>query len=448
VILRVAASLILIGAAFGADLELATFQADVTPPIGAPLCNGAVAPAERIVDPLSARGIVLLGGGKPLVLVSVDWVGIGNEGQTYWREALAEAANTTAERVRVHTVHQHDAPGFDLTSERILEKRGLSGAQFDLVFGKEAVDRVAEALGKAIREPRRVTHLGLGSARVEKVASNRRVLGEDGNVKYVRYSKCKDPVARAQLVGVIDPLLRSVSLWNGDRPLVELTYYATHPQSYYGFGGVSADFVGMARGMREAALPEVFHVHFNGASGNVAAGKYNDGSKELRPVLARRLADGMKEAWEATVKTPIRAADVDLKVVPVALPLSPWLEDKEHWLSILDNPEKPVRERIGAASNIAWRGRVKAGKKIDLAALRLGPAYLLLMPGELFVEFQLAAQQIKPTSFVAMAAYGDYGPGYIGTRISYSQGGYEPGASRTAPEVESVMMEGIRQLFE
>jgi hypothetical protein len=74
-----------------------------------------------------------------------------------------------------------------------------------------------------------------------------------------------------------------------------MTYYATHPQSYYGQGGVSADFVGMARSLREGELP-IVHIHFNGAAGNVAAGKYNDGSPPMRPSLARRLADGTKTA--------------------------------------------------------------------------------------------------------------------------------------------------------
>jgi hypothetical protein len=49
-----------------------------------------------------------------------------------------------------------------------------------------------------------------------------------------------------------------------------------------------------------------------------------------------------------------------------------------------------------------------------------------------------------------MAAYGDYAPGYIGTKIAYSQGGYEtsPAASRVAPEVEQVVMEAMRRLLE
>ena len=72
------------------------------------------------------------------------------------------------------------------------------------------------------------------------------------------------------------------------------------------------------------------------------------------------------------------------------------------------------------------------------------------MPGELFVEYQFAAQKLRPDLFVAMAAYGEYAPGYIGTEIAYSQGGYEtsPGASKVAPAVEQVLMNAIRRLLE
>jgi hypothetical protein len=70
------------------------------------------------------------------------------------------------------------------------------------------------------------------------------------------------------------------------------------------------------------------------------------------------------------------------------------------------------------------------------------------MPGELFVEYEFAAQDRMPESFIAMAAYGDYGPGYIGTRVAYSQGGYETGpVSRTSPEVEEVLMKALHELL-
>ena len=79
-------------------LRLAVFQADATPPLGSPV---AYAPARKIEDPLSARGIVLLGAGEPIVLCAVDWIGIGNGGHDAWRESLARAAGTSPQRVAV-----------------------------------------------------------------------------------------------------------------------------------------------------------------------------------------------------------------------------------------------------------------------------------------------------------------------------------------------------------
>ncbi|MEK7405281.1 MAG: hypothetical protein AAB225_09245 [Acidobacteriota bacterium] len=37
-------------------LTIAAFRVDATPPLGSALCDGLVPPAEKIVDPLSARG--------------------------------------------------------------------------------------------------------------------------------------------------------------------------------------------------------------------------------------------------------------------------------------------------------------------------------------------------------------------------------------------------------
>ena len=89
------------------------------------------------------------------------------------------------------------------------------------------------------------------------------------------------------------------------------------------------------------------------------------------------------------------------------------------------------------------------GLKIPISCLWLGDARVVHMPGELFVEYQLAAQAMRPDGFVAMAAYGDYGPGYIGTAASYQQGGYETSAasSRTAPQVEKVLTDAVRRVM-
>jgi hypothetical protein len=430
-----------------APLRIALFQADVTPPLGAPLCHGNVQPAREIVDPLSARGIALLGQEQPIVLCAFDWVGIGNAAHDFCRKALGDAVGTSPDRVCVHVVHQHDAPGIDFSTEEILQQHGLGGKMFDVDVAHEAIDRVARVAAEAVRKPQRVTHLGLGMARVEKVASNRRVLGPDGKVRYVRYSKCRIQAAIEAPEGTIDPHLRVLSLWDGDQPLVAVNYYACHPQSYYGSGGVSADFVGIARAAREAALPNVMQIYFNGAGGNVACGKYNDGSKETRPVLAQRLESGMKAAWEATRKVPVTAADVSWRVCPVSLPVNERISE-QRCRRLLEDPNAPRRERIHAARELVFLRRMQSGHKIPLTCLAIGPTRVLHMPGELFVEYQLAAQKMRPDAFVAMAAYGDAGPTYIGTKVTYTQGGYEPTRSRVAPEVEEVLLAALRGLLD
>jgi hypothetical protein len=382
------------------------------------------------------------------VLCAVDWVGISNGGYDAFREALARAAGTSVDRVALHTLHQHDAPSCDFEAEALLASRNLSGAMFNVVFARQTIEHAAQALKASLASPQPVTHVGVGAAKVDRVASNRRVMGPDGMVKYVRYSSCTIPEAIAAPEGTIDPLVRLWSLWNGEKPLVVVTYYATHPQSYYGQGGVSCDFVGLARGLREAAVPGVPHIHFNGAAGNVTAGKYNDGSPENRSILAGRLAEGMREAWATTKRTPIGPADVAWKTLAVKLPLRDTKIDEAPLLAVLDNPDAKVTDRARATTDLVWGRRMKSGHAIELSCLRLGSTYVLHMPGELFIEYQLAAAAMKPDALVCMAAYGDYGPGYIGTQIAYSQGGYETTyVSRVAPEVEKVLTEATAELL-
>ena len=301
-------------------MRVAFFEADVTPPPGSILCHGFGTPAKEILDPLTARGIVLLGPETPIVLCAVDWVGISNASQDAFRQALAEATHTSPDRVSIHVVHQHNAPGMDFSTEEILAAHGLSGKMFDVDFARQVIERVARAAGEAAGKPRQVTHLGYGMAKVEQVASTRRVLTDEGKLKFWRSSSGGTAEMKAAPEGLIDPYVRLLSLWDGREPLAALTYYACHPCAYYGQGDVSSEIMGVARTMRDAALPGVMNIHFNGAGGDIAVGKYNDGTPATRPRLAKRLAAGMRAAWEAQKKVPIAAADVDWRVEAVGLP--------------------------------------------------------------------------------------------------------------------------------
>lgn len=425
-------------------LEVALFEIDASPPVGSPL---AYDPTTAVESPLSLRGLVLMGQGRPIVVCTLDWIGLSNGCLRSFRQSLAEAADTTVERVSVHALHQHDAPRCDFTTDALLAKHGINQEFSDTTFAKDVELRAAEALRQSLKHAQPVSHLGLGQAEVEKVASNRRILGPDGKVEQMRYTACKDPELRAKPTGVIDPALKMVSLWSGEKPLVVLTYYATHPQSYYRTGKANPDFPGMARNQRQEATG-IMHIHFTGAAGNIGAGKWNDGSPENRQVLADRIASAMAEAWKGTEKKSLGPDDLGWKTVNVGLPLASHRREKE-LKAILEDASAPTADRFSAAGDLVWLRRVQAGDETELSCLRIGNARILHMPGELFVEYQLAAQRMRPDLFVAMAAYGEYGPGYIGTKIAYSQGGYEtsPTASSVSPEVEGVLMAAMKQLL-
>jgi hypothetical protein len=346
-------------------------------------------------------------------------------------------------------LHQHDAPRHDFTVEALLDKQGLGGKRFDVAYMRGSIKKASKAAAAAVKSAQTCTHLEVGKAKVEKVASNRRILGDDRKVKIVRYSSSKNPDAIKAPEGTIDPYVRVVSFWNKDKAIACLTYYACHPQSYYGKGDVTAEFIGLARAKREKAMSDLPHVHFNGAGGNVAAGKYNDGSTAMRPVLTDRMAAGMKAAWEARKKVAVSPSSVNWRIEPVHLPVAKHL-DRAKAIAVLADKKGTAWARFTAAGQLAFLNRAKkAGYPVDLTCLKLGSVYLVHMPGELFVEYQLAAQALRKDDTVCMAAYGDYSPFYIGTEISYSQGGYEtqPQSSNVAPQVEKVLMDGMKKLL-
>ena len=429
-----------------ANLRVATFDVDATPPIGSMMAYDPV--TNRWDLGLRARGLVLLGAGEPIVLCAVDWIGIANEGHDSFRAALARAAGTSPQRVAVHSLHQHDAPDCDFSAEQILKSAGLDPRQYESGFQRQVIASLESSIREALPRAQPVTHLGLGTAKVEKVASNRRILGPDGKVRDTRWTATTDPKVRAEPEGVIDPMVSLVSFWNGAQPVAVLSYYATHPQSYYRTGLPNPDFPGLARFFRQLAVPAALPIHFNGAGGNIGAGKYNDGAPENRVVLAERLADGMRRAWENTTRQPLAAGDVSWRVESVALPPAQYLDRAKLVARLQARDPKFAVE--GNASKLAWLRRCQAGHKIDIACLGLGRARILHLPGEAFVEYQLAAKAARPDLFVAVAAYGDYAPWYIGTAIAYEQGGYEttPPASNVAPEVEGVIMPAVRKLLQ
>ncbi|MBI4905828.1 MAG: hypothetical protein HY820_19495 [Acidobacteria bacterium] len=397
-------------------VRVATFQAEVTPTIGTPIYTGT---ARSIVDPLEARGLVVHGGGKPVVICSLDWCEIRNRSYDQWRETLAAAAGTTRERVLLSCVHQHDAPYTDMDAQRLLDEVRSPDRLCDVAFERASMDTVASSIRAAPLQV--VTHIGTGEARAEKVASNRRYVRPDGKISFGRTSATRDPAIRDMPEGLIDPMLKTVGFWNGSKPVAALHAYSTHPMSYYGQGNVSADFIGIARRRIQSEDRDTFHIYLSGASGDTMAGRYNDGNPANRPVLAGRVYDAMAAAWRSTRREPLRRIGFRNGNL-IFRPRSTRGFSEAEMRALMQAPGTPRRERLDAALGISWLQRLARRQPIDVPALHLGPAVLVLVPAEAFVQYQLWAQQASPSRFVMTAGYSDCAPGYIPTSAAVSKG--------------------------
>ncbi len=430
-----------LGAEARPHLRLATFSCDVTPPLGGhPLIW--ITPATTIEDPLLAKGVIIEHGKQRYVLCAMDWCGLCNGTYRQLRHKIAQAAGTQPSQVALHTVHQHTAPYTDGDAQKLLDQTKAPPRYVDQQFIDQLAQRLAEAVRQSVERLQPFDTVGASQTKVEQVASSRRIM-VDGKL-HMRMSSAKDAVLWALPEGQIDPMLKTVTLAVGARPLVRLHFYATHPQSFYGDARVSADVPGLAR-QRLEAKEGVFQIYFTGCAGDVAMGKYNDGTPQARDELTDRLYQAMQAAASATKfrsAGQLQWRSVRLKL-PVRQDRGYTLEDA---MARLADEKRNQVDRVRAATLAAFVRR--ADEPLEAACLQLGEVWMLFLPGECMLEFQLFAQQTRSADFVAVAAYGDLGPGYICTEKAFAEGGYEPSAAHVAPHSEALLKAAIKDLLQ
>jgi len=352
---------------------------------------------------------------------------------------MAEAAGTDDSRVALHCVHQHTAPWGDEDVQRLIGQTEEPFVHSDMMLNGEVANRLAASVKKAIGELEPFDHIGIAEAKVERIASSRRIITQDGKLRG-RMSATKDPELKALPEGKIDPVLKTITFARGDTPITRLHYYATHPQSFYGDPRACSDVPGFAREKLQEK-ENVFQIYFTGCAGDVAMGKYNDRSSRARTELTERLLAAMEAATAATRMVPVDR--LQWRCIPLRLP-----PRTDRGYTVEENRERLADSRLSKMARVQAARRVaytqRCEEPIDLTCLVIGPANILHLPGEPMIEFQLYAQRLLPNALVAVAENGDWGPGYICTEKAFAEGGYEPSGSNVAPHSETILKAAIR----
>ena len=380
-----------------------------------------------------------------MVLCALDWAELSNHDHRRWRMKLAEAVQTEADRVAVHCVHQHDTPWPDREAQDLLDSYGWQNVIMAGDWCERARKCVASsAAAAAMAKLQPCSEIATGQAPVERIASNRRVMGEDGRVRAVRLTATRDPEIRAAPLGLIDPILRTISFLGKDGKIAVLHYYAVHPTSYDRTGEVTPEFVGLARKRRSREDAGIPHIYFTGCAGNITAGKYNDGRRENRRLFADRIYSAMKASEADALRRPLQSSSWVIE--SVTLPLREDLEEASLRACLAD-PELDPKLKSKAALKLTYLKR--RDMPIPVTCLHLNDDIAILhLPGEAFVEYQIFAQETRPDAFVAVASYGDLGTGYITLARSFAEGGYEPTDSFVSGKSEKILRSAIQRVLQ
>jgi hypothetical protein len=214
--------------------------------------------------------------------------------------------------------------------------------------------------------------------------------------------------------------------------------------SFYRDGRVTSDFCGLARKRRQVEEPECTHIYFTGCAGNISAGKYNDGSPASRVALTDRIHAGMLASEQKLKSRPLR--HVEWRTVEVLPPpsVTPTAAELEVAIGRRDGT---LVDRLLPAYRLGWLRRFERGLPFVLSRLRLNTISILHLPGEMFIEYQLRAQAMRPRQPVAVAAYGDDGLWYVPTKPEYPAGGYEVMVAFCRDDVDAIMTDAISRLL-
>lgn len=420
--------------------QISTFESDVTPPVGHPLCAGWYPPAASIRDPLSVLGVVLVPDDEPpIVLCALDWAELSNRDYLQWREELATAVDTSVDRVAIHCTHAHDTPWPDRDAQNILDEYGHPNVIMEGDWAERVRAQAAEVVSESTKSFQPLTDISIGEAYVDRIASNRRVLGNDGKVRGVRWTATRDPELRSEPEGLIDPMLKSIGFWHGEKRIACLHYYAVHPTSMDGTGEVTPEFVGLARNRRIEEDPGVAHIYFTGCAGNITAGKYNDGIADNRELFTQRIHQAMLAAEAASTRRSL--VRMHWKVELVHLPPREDMNEPD-LRAILGEKKTNVKTKSKTAIMLAYLHRQNV--PIPITCLHINDEVgIMHLPGETFIEYQIQAQESRPDAFIAVAGYGDLGTGYITLERSFAEGGYEPVDAFVSGKSEAIMRAAI-----
>jgi hypothetical protein len=328
-----------------------------------------------------------------------------------------------------------------------------------------AVVRACEAVDAACATLRPV-RVGLGRAIEGRLAFNRRAVRKDGTVAMPgpRWDPPLGPTWIQYIEGPIDPEVGVLCLQDDDlRVPAVLAHYTCHPVHVFPKPIASSDWPGaLAEGLASALGPECVGVVVNGACGNINPWDpfdphyLNDHRRmgAMLAVAACSVVQGMQfrdvsaVGWTARrIELPVREVEPGrLAAARATLDCHPtprWTNDTHSRV----DPQWLEAASIWSAHLYRARQRTM---QYEVQVFRIGDAAIVGLPGEPFVEGQLAIKMRSPAAQTFVAHCTTQYVGYIPTREAFARGGHEVNTtywSKLMPDALDTVVETAAEML-
>jgi len=443
------------------DVLYGAARVDITPELGTHLAGdgtGRKRPAREILDRLYATAAVFESGGRRICIISLDLTVVMEPWSRQIRQAAAKALGIEPSAVLLCATQTHSSPGmgaFMLPTDFPIE----GGPEVEYLRGTEerytqfVIPRVIETAIQAGRNLRPV-EVGFGRGMLGDFAFNRRGILRDGTgVAMPHPSKTRDyplgPTKVCCLEGPIDPEVGVMGI-RADGQLQGLFLHHTchpvilfdepHSSSRY---SVSADWCGAWRTeMIERTGAECVPLVLNGACGNINPWHPFDPNFQSDHVrMGKALADmtdeilsRMQYASGGVVNHISQIVSLPYRDIPP--------ERAAKVRQILSEHPTPLWRKDGSGIEHEWfRAASTRCVEIDkqksptfdyeIQVFRIDDLAVIGLPGEPFVEGQLAIKAHSPAKYVQIAHMASHYIGYIPTRDAAARDGHESNSDVT-----------------
>lgn len=427
-----------------AELRLGMAAADITPAIGTPLGGYLGRPrfeAMGIHDSLYAKVAALQGDGGPVLLYSLDLLGLTEERTARIAEQVAKACGVAAGDTVVACTHTHSGPS-------VVPLRGIPAV--DEGYFDYLATRMTEA-GRAALQELRPASLLVGS--VQSATGVNRRAATDGAI-----SLGENPEGPYDDQLLVLRFLEAES----ERTLGVIVSYGCHLTSLGASPLISAEWAGLAMAALERDLGCTC-MFLNGPIGNVSPRGRDSTWARTGQIADAFRADCRRALSEAAPEAGLPLATAQQ---PVELPLAPLAPQAEVAATLAEaeatlaargeelskRSARVQRDYALAAERCRREACQQERQAVTLTGVRIGPVAFLGMPGEVFAEYSLRLREEVPFRYSTVLSNVGAEVGYLPTRAAFEEGGYEPtsfvyfGVQGLDPTVEDVLFAGGRAL--